>query len=131
MPLVTRDNAEKDLQFTQEVRLASVRRPVSGRRRRTSRCKWQAGAFLFTQNYDQDAVNTFAPFLLSPFLGFPVSQHSPQSALDDVGFGLYGQATATFHSRFDLAAGARLDHESKEAVAQHVLLARDCRRPTP
>ena len=78
--------------------------------------KWQAGLFLFTQNYDQDAVNSFAPFLLSPFLGFPVSQHSPQSALDDVGVGVYGQGTLTFDENLDVTVGARVDHESKEAL---------------
>ena len=66
------------------------------RRRRRSRfpnrvaLKWQAGLFLFTQNYEQDAVNNYSPFVLSPFVAFPVSQHSPQSTLDDRGLGVYG-----------------------------------------
>ena len=80
--------------------------------------KWQAGLFVFTQNYDQEAVNSFAPFLLSPFLGFPVSQHSPQSALDDIGVGVYGQGTLTFVENLDLTVGARVDHESKEALLE-------------
>jgi len=77
--------------------------------------KWQAGVSVFTQNYDQDAVNNFAPFLLSPLLRFPVAQHSPLSSLDDVGFGAYGQGTWTVRGRFDLSAGARFDHENKKA----------------
>ena len=44
-----------------------------------------------------------------------MSQHSPQSTLDDVGIGVYGQATATFDDRLDVTAGARVDHESKKA----------------
>ena len=56
--------------------------------------------------------------LLSPFLGFPVSQHSPQSALDDVGVGVYGQGTMTFVGNLDLTIGARVDHESKEALLE-------------
>ena len=71
--------------------------------------------FLFTQNYEQDAVNTFSPFVLSPLMPLAVSQHSPQSTLDDVGSGVYGQATATFDGRLDVSAGARVDHENKKA----------------
>jgi iron complex outermembrane receptor protein len=71
--------------------------------------------FFFTQNYDQDAINNFAPFLLSPFLGIPVAQHSPRSGLNDIGVGVYGQATTTFGENFDLTFGARVDHENKDA----------------
>lgn len=114
-PLVTRDNTEESFQFTQEVRLASTATsPVRVSDR--VRLKWQTGVFLFTQDYDQDAVNSFAPFLLSPLLAFPVSQHSPQAALDDVGVGFYGQGTATVAERVDVSAGLRLDHERKQAL---------------
>jgi len=116
-PLITRDNTEKDVQFTQEIRLASAVRPVTaGSQSRVF--KWQAGALVFHQNYKQDAINSFAPFLISPLLSVPVSQHSPESALDDTGLGVYGQATASFHDRIDLSAGARLDHERKHAALQ-------------
>lgn len=108
LPLITRSNAEKDLQFTQEVRFAS---PAGGSARPLS---WQAGASVFTQNYEQDAVNNYAPFLLSPFLGFAVTQHTPQSSLDDVGVGAYGRGTWTM-GRVDLTAGARVDYEDKTA----------------
>ncbi len=114
LPLVTRENAEDAFQFTQEVRLASAASaPV--RVSDAVSLKWQTGVFLFTQNYDQDAVNNFAPFLLSPFLGFPVSQTSPQAQLDDAGVGVYGQATTTFRDRLDVTAGARFDYETKDA----------------
>ena len=117
VPLVTRDNAEEDRQFTQEIRVASAANApatLSG----ATVLKWQAGLFVFTQDYEQEAVNSFAPFLLSPFLGFPVSQHSPQSALDDIGVGVYGQGTLTFVENLDLTIGARVDHESKEALLE-------------
>ena len=45
-----------------------------------------------------------------------MSHHSPQSALDDVGVGVYGQATITLHENLDVTVGARVDHESKEAM---------------
>ncbi len=115
LPLITRHNAEKDFQFTQEVRVASS--PSAALKLSdTTLLKWQAGVFLFSQNYDQDAVNSFAPFVLSPLLTFPVDQHSPQSSLDDAGFGLYGQGTVSFGSKMDATVGARVDHEHKQAT---------------
>ena len=59
---VTRDNAEEDFQFTQEVRLAST---TPTRLSDTAALKWQTGVFLFTQSYQQDAVNRLAPFVPS------------------------------------------------------------------
>ncbi len=130
LPLIERDNTEDDLQFTQELRVASSEQSAI-QLSDSARLRWQAGVFFFTQNYDQDAVNSFSPFLVAPF---PVSQHSPRSALDDSGVGLFGQATVTFGERFDLSAGARFDHESKDSDARDVLrsadraaLARRCR----
>jgi iron complex outermembrane receptor protein len=114
-PLIVRDNTEKDLQFTQEVRLASSENAPIALSDNAS-LRWQSGVFFFTQNYDQDAVNNFAPFLLSPQITFPVAQHSPESSLDDAGIGFYGQGTVTFNQKLDLSAGARIDHESKEAT---------------
>ena len=113
-PLIQRDNTEEDLQFTQELRVASSEQsPIQ--LSDGARLRWQAGVFFFTQGYEQDAVNSFSPFLVAPF---PVSQHSPRSALDDSGVGLFGQATVTLGERFDLSAGARFDHESKEATLE-------------
>lgn len=115
LPLIGRTNSEEALQFTQEVRLASAgSSPVRFSDAVTMR--WQTGAFLFTQAYEQDAVNTFAPGVLSPFLPFAVSQHSPQSELDDFGLGAYGQGTFSFNDRLELTLGARFDHEKKDAT---------------
>ncbi|MQA30343.1 MAG: TonB-dependent receptor plug domain-containing protein [Luteitalea sp.] len=115
LPLVTRDNREESFQFTQEVRVAS---PASAPVRLSDdlALRWQAGAFVFTQDYQQDAVNTVAPLLLSPFLDFPIDQHSPDSRLDDRGIGLYGQGTVVVRDRIDLSVGARVDYERKEAT---------------
>jgi iron complex outermembrane recepter protein len=115
LPLLRRNNAEESFQFTEEVRVASAANaPVN--LSKSIPLRWQAGVFVFTQNYDQNAVNSFAPFVLSPFLAFPVSQTSPQASLDDVGLGVYGQGTATVASRLDLTAGVRVDTEQKDAV---------------
>jgi iron complex outermembrane recepter protein len=114
-PFATRENAERDQQFTQEFRLASAAQAPLRLWDRVG-LKWQAGVFLFTQDYAQDAVNRFAAGALSPYLAFPVDQHSPQSALDDSGVGVYGQGTLTFGEAVDVTLGARVDHERKNAA---------------
>jgi iron complex outermembrane recepter protein len=114
LPIVTRDNTEKDFQFTQEVRFASGDGAAIALSD-AARLRWQGGLFLFTQNYEQDAVNSFSPFVILPF---PVSQHSPRSALDDFGIGLFGQGTVTLNDRLDLIAGARFDYEDKSATLE-------------
>ena len=78
--------------------------------------KWQAGVFLFTQNYDQNATRNFSAGFLSPFFPFPVVQTSPQAELGDVGVGLFGQGVVTLAERVDLTAGVRFDHEQKDAT---------------
>ena len=115
LSLVTRLNEEDAFQFTQEVRVSSAPNATWHLSEEVP-IRWQGGLFLFTQNYEQDAVNTLAPRVLSPVIPFPVRQHAPQATLDDGGFGAYGQATATFDQRLDVTAGARFDHESREAV---------------
>jgi iron complex outermembrane recepter protein len=111
-PVATRNNAEQDLQFTQEFRFASAKN-VSYRVANNIALKWQAGVFFFTQNYEQNAVNTYSPFVVAPV---PVEEHSPESELDDHGVGVYGRGTLTFNSRLDATIGLRGDFESKSAV---------------
>jgi iron complex outermembrane recepter protein len=114
VPRLTRDNTEKAFQFTQEVRLASAEN-VPVKLTDTTRLRWQSGLFLFTQSYEQDAVNAYAPGIAA---AFTVHQHAPRSALDDFGLGLYGRATVTFNEKLDLAAGARFDFEDKSATLE-------------
>ena len=116
-PALRRDNREEDLQFTQELRFASAPAAAYRLGDRAS-LAWQTGAFFFTQNYEQDATNFFAPFVLSQSINFPVSRTSPAADLDDVGFSLYGQGTVTLNERLDLTAGARFDQENKKALLQ-------------
>jgi iron complex outermembrane recepter protein len=75
--------------------------------------KWQAGVFLFSQDYDQDASNNFAPFVLSPTLPFETSQVSA-AELEDTGVGVYGNGTIGF-GRVDVTVGARVDREDRNA----------------
>jgi iron complex outermembrane receptor protein len=110
-PLVTRDNREHSFQFTQEVRFASADDATIDLSDRAT-LRWQGGLFLFTQNYDQNATNSFSPFVFAPFA---VDQTSPLSALDDVGIGLFGQGTVTVADKVDVTLGLRFDYESKEA----------------
>jgi iron complex outermembrane receptor protein len=114
LPLTTRRNTEDGMQFTQEFRLASAAAaPVKLSDR--FHLRWQTGVFFFTQNYDQLAVNSIAPFVLSPFIGFPVNQTSPDATLDDNGVGVFGQGTFAIGSRFEGTVGVRFDHENKKA----------------
>jgi iron complex outermembrane receptor protein len=115
LPLVTRSNKEDASQFTEEIRVASSRTAAVSLSDRVT-LRWQAGVFVFTQSYVQDAVNNYSPFVLSQFLGFPISQHSPSAALDDRGVGVYGQGTLTVAKNLDLIVGARGDREHKEAA---------------
>ncbi len=112
LPLITRSNVEKDVQFTQEIRLASAPAAAVNLSDRAS-LKWQGGLFFFSQNYEQDAVNTFAPFVLSEFIPFAVAQHAP-AELEDAGIGLYGNGTVAIN-QFDLTFGARFDRENRNA----------------
>ena len=114
LPLATRTNDEEDRQFTEEVRFASSRSAPIKLSDRVA-LKWQGGLFFFTQNYTQSAVNSFSPFVLSPFVSVPVAQTSPQAALDDLGVGVYGQGTFTVAGKLDLVVGARGDRERKKA----------------
>jgi iron complex outermembrane receptor protein len=114
LPLIRRSNDEESFQFTQEVRIASAPN-AAVRLSDSAALRWQAGVFLFTQNYDQNAVNSLAPFVVSPFIAFPLNLTLPQAELDDVGVGVYGQATATA-GRLDLSAGLRVDNEQKDAT---------------
>ena len=113
LPLARRSNAEESFQFTEEFRISSS--TAHPARLASLPFKWQAGVFLFTQNYDQNAVNSYAPFVL-PGLPLAVSQTSPEASLDDVGLGVYGQGTATVGGRLDLTAGARVDTEQRDAL---------------
>jgi iron complex outermembrane receptor protein len=113
LPLARRENAERALQFTQEVRTASAS-PVA--LSPAVSLRWQAGVFVFTQAYEQDAVNRLAPFVLDRAVPIAVNQHSPVASLDDRGLGLYGQGVVTVRRNLDLTFGGRIDHERKEAV---------------
>jgi iron complex outermembrane receptor protein len=115
LPLATRSNQEDDFQFTQQVRFASpANAPLA--LTDTLMLKWQAGVEYFNQDYNQDAVNTLNAFVLSPLVPFPVAMHSPQSAIDTSGVGLYGRATFSFNEKADVTAGLRFDHESADAT---------------
>jgi iron complex outermembrane receptor protein len=109
-PIVNRDNTEDSFQFTQEVRFASAdAAPI--RLGDNAALRWQSGVFLFTQNYEQDAIN----MIMVPIR---FDSHSPRSALDDFGLGIFGQGTVTLNERMDVSVGARFDYENKSAVLE-------------
>jgi iron complex outermembrane receptor protein len=113
-PIATRTNDERDAQFTEEMRFSSAKGAPIALTPKVG-LRWQAGLFLFTQHFTQDASNSYAPFVVSPFIPFAVMQHSPQATLDDHGVGVYAQATFTVANALDLIVGARGDREHKAA----------------
>src|SRR5262245_17916653 len=113
-PAVTRSNHEEDFQFTEELRVSTAKGVASALRGGMT-LRWQAGLFFFTQNYDQLAVNTYSPFILAQNLGLTIAQTTPNAALDDRGFGVYGQGTLTLTKNLDVVVGLRADREHKEA----------------
>ena len=115
LPLFTRDNVEESLQFTQEFRVASGRDAAIAFSPNVG-LRWQAGVFLFNQDYEQNAIRTYSPFVLSEFVAFPVVHHSPQAVLDDTGVGVYGRGTFNVGNRFEGTIGLRADHENKTAL---------------
>ncbi len=114
MPLLTRENVEKDTQFTQEFRVASAAQ-APARLSRDFVVEWQAGVMLFSQHFTQDAATSFSPYVLSPSVPVPVTRSAPAAILDDMGLGLYGLATLTAWSELDLTLGARFDREQRTA----------------
>lgn len=111
LPFLIRENTEEATQFTQEFRLASA--PV--RLSDSASLAWQAGVFGFTQDYEQDAVNTIGAALPPFFAPFPIRLHNPKGTIDEFGLAAFGNATLTFNSRFDVSVGARADRERKTA----------------
>jgi iron complex outermembrane receptor protein len=110
-PILIRDNPEDDFQFTQEFRVSSA---TPKKLSDTASLNWQAGMFLFTQNYEQDAFTNLAPFVLSPLVPVAVDQHS-RADLDDFGLGFFGQGTVNLSEKLDLIGGLRFDYEDKSA----------------
>jgi iron complex outermembrane receptor protein len=116
-PIATRQNLEEDFQFTQEVRITSpVNAPIQVTD--STMVTWQAGVAFFTQNYDQSAVNTLAPFVFNPQIPFAVALHSPDAEIDSTGIGLFGHGMITIGEKTDVTVGARFDHETSTAALQ-------------
>ena len=107
----TRRNRENEWQFTEDCRLASAKdAPVE--LTDAIKMKWQTGVFVFTQQYEQNAVNTFFPPFAGPII---FSEQAPNAKLDDVGIGAYAQTTFTAWDKLDLLLGVRGDYEDKTA----------------
>jgi iron complex outermembrane receptor protein len=105
-----RDNVEEQHQFTQEFRFASAKE-MPLKLSNSVHLNWQAGIFVFNQNYQQDAVNDIS----SAFGFFERMVSNSSTILDDSGVGLYGKAKVTLGNKLDITAGLRFDYESKNA----------------
>ena len=95
---------------------------VGGRPRRSSladsaRLRWQSGVFLFTQSYEQDAINNYAPFVVAPF---PVeSAHAAVGARRLRARAVRAGARSRSTTGSTSTAGARFDYEDKSALLEN------------
>lgn len=111
-PFLTRNNNEKQTTWTQEFRFANpADRPIT--LGEEASLTWQAGAFFFHQQYDQEVVQSqgpvFFPFVIAPNSTFTTADQR------DMGFGIYAQSTLSLWDRLHLTGGLRFDYEDKEA----------------
>jgi iron complex outermembrane receptor protein len=108
-PLSTLYNREKMSTWTQEFRFANpATKPITLGPEATLR--WQAGIFLFSANYEQQATAS-----LNPPLSLAPSQALNQAQIADLGIGTYVQSTLTLRDRIDITTGLRCDYENKDA----------------
>jgi iron complex outermembrane recepter protein len=125
IPAVIRSNKERELQFSDELRLASAKdAPLN--LSDDFKLKWQMGFSVFTQDYDQNALSEYAPGALYqanqygpgiPPISSPAnSQYSPQAGLNDLGLGAYAQVTLSAWEKLDLSLGIHGDYEDKDAT---------------
>ena len=99
----TERNAEQQYQFSEEFRLASAKdQPVRLNDQLT--LGWQAGVFVFTEDYKNDT-------LLTEF-GTPLDSFSK---IQTTGVGVYGQTKLTVCEKLDLTVGLRYDYEYADA----------------
>jgi len=105
-----RDSVDQQYQFTQEFRFASSKDKTIGSGDDLN-LSWQAGVFVFKQNYRQEAANDIS----SVFGFFPPSLSQSSADLDDWGMGVYGQVKFTAWKKLDMTAGLRFDREDKGA----------------
>jgi len=105
-----RNTVNQQHQFTQEFRLSS-NKDKSINLGTVVNLSWQAGIFIFQQDYQQDAINNS----FSIFNFFPGYVSTSGTTLDDWGIGIYGQTRFTVWKKLDITGGFRFDHENKDA----------------
>lgn len=78
--------------------------------------KWMAGAHVFVADSDNSSANTFGVDS-GPGIGLPPAGTvgTNSGRFEDLGVGLFAQATLTLHERLDLTAGLRYDREERQA----------------
>ncbi|TDU68128.1 iron complex outermembrane receptor protein [Prosthecobacter fusiformis] len=108
---LVRYNHEQQTTWTQEFRFSNpLDKPVV--LSETATLAWQAGLFLFHQQYDQQTVQDAAA-LGGGFI--PANTTRTNTGLTDMGIGAYLQSTLTLWEKLNLTAGVRWDYEDKEA----------------
>ncbi len=115
LDLVRRSASESLDHFNQEFRLSSSEgSPLAAGA--GGELAWMVGAHLFVADADRGSTNTFGADS-DPAFGLPPAGTigTDTGRFEDVGVGLFAQATLTLHERLALTAGLRYDREEREA----------------
>lgn len=116
---VRRESEESEHYFYQEVRFSSPEdKPLRVSDDKTLR--WLVGASGFYSDSEVSAANDFRPGGAGIF--FPptmVGVDTNSGEFEDLGLGVFGQATLTIDESVELTGGLRFDYEDKEADLRH------------
>lgn len=107
LDIVRRTTTEEQAYVYQELRFAS-----SEARASDGRLRWLAGVQAFAADSDRSAANDFRVPL--PVVGVDTTSGD----FEDLGAGVFGEATLVVRDDLELTAGLRYDYESKEADLQ-------------
>ena len=102
--VLTRQNVESMQQWSQEFRVSNPEGELVTITDEIS-MSWQAGVFLFLNNYDQTTSTT----------GVFVFPNVGNAAFRDQGIGIFAATTISFWEKLDLGLGLRWDYEDKHA----------------
>lgn len=108
-PSLVRSNLESMQQWTQEFRFSNPEGELVPLADEIT-LSWQAGVFLFLNNYDQTTSTNNVP--VSPF----VNPQSGTADFSDRGIGIFAATTLSFWEKLDLGLGLRWDYEDKRSV---------------
>ena len=112
--IIRRRVSEEQDYFSQELRLSSADGAdvVVGE---GATLKWLAGLLLFYADTDRIQINELRPDGVA-MGAFPLAGNDDsRGSFQDLGVGVFGQATLSLDDKLDITVGLRFDHEDKDA----------------